>query len=545
MSLDQSASGNEKVKLASSSDAPLLKTSPSNKKNNLFKSTGTVSILTLLSRVLGLVRDVVLAHMIGASGMGDAFLVAFKIPNFMRRLFAEGAFAQAFVPVFSEVKTKGDLFAIRAFVSYVTGGLGSILLSLTLLGSIFSHYIIIVFAPGFLDHPEKLMLAGDLLRITFPYLLLISLTALSGSILNTYQLFSVSAFAPVILNVVLIISAYIGAHYFAEPVYALAWGVLVAGALQWMVHWPSLLKLQMFVKPRINFEQTDVKKIFALMLPALLSVSVSQISLLLDTIWASFLETGSVSWLYYGDRLMELPLGMFGIAIGTVILPTLSRKHASNSKASFSHTLNWALKLVLFLGLPSAVALAVLSEEILCSLFQYGKFSWHDVQMSANSLKAYSFGILAFMLVKVLAPGYFSRQDTKTPVKAAIVAMIANMVLSFALMWPFNHVGLALATSLAGWVNALQLWFGLIKDRSLKMESDWFKFLFKLILSACFMAAILTIVSPAEVVWREAHLYIRLLYLCAMVSLGCFIYFASLWVMGIRPRHLQLAADSD
>lgn len=512
-------------------------------KEGLLKSTGVVSFFTLLSRVLGLVRDVVIAHLIGATGMADAFLVAFKIPNFMRRLFAEGAFAQAFVPVLAEVKAVGNVLVARTFVSDVSGVLGAILLLLTLLGSVFSHYVMMLFAPGFVNDLEKFTVASEMLSITFPYLLFISMTALSASILNTYGRFAISAFAPIVLNIVLIISAYIGVYTIQEPVYALAWGVLVAGLLQWVMHWPSLIKIQLWVLPKVRRGDAQVKKVFSLMLPALFGVSVSQICLLLDTIWASFLQTGSVSWLYYADRLMELPLGMFGIAIGTVILPSLSKKYAQEEKDSFSHTLNWALKLVIFLGLPSAVALAVLSNEILCSLFQYGKFSWFDVQMSAQSLVAYSLGILAFMLVKVLAPGYFARQDTKTPVKSAVIAMIVNMILSFSLMWPLQHVGLALATSLAGWLNALQLWFGLIKNGALKMESGWFHFVFKLILAAFLMAVVLAFSSPELERWRDASLYMRLFFLSGLVFLGCGVYFSALWLMGVRAHQLRLRSS--
>ncbi|MCF7981873.1 MAG: murein biosynthesis integral membrane protein MurJ, partial [Pseudomonadales bacterium] len=406
------------------------------------KSTGVVGSYTMLSRILGLLRDVVIANFIGASASADAFFVAFKIPNFLRRLFAEGAFAQAFVPVLSEYKTQRDHLAVKELVNNVAGTLGLALALLTGVAMVAAPVITLVFAPGFIQYEEKLALTTDLLRITFPYLFFISLTAFSGSILNSYGRFGIPAFTPVLLNISLICAALFLAPNLNEPVMALGWGVLIAGAAQLLFQLPFLAKLHLLPAPKLHRQHEGVKQILTLMLPALFGVSVSQINLLLDTLLASFLKTGSVSWLYYSDRLVELPLGVFGIAIATVILPSLSRLHASQSTEKFSQTLDWALRSVCVIGVPAALALFILAEPLIITLFQYGAMTERDVAMAAMSLRAYSFGLFAFMLIKVLAPGYFSRQDTKTPVRIAVWAMLTNMILNLILVWPLQHAGL-------------------------------------------------------------------------------------------------------
>ncbi len=423
------------------------------KKGGLLASTLVVSSMTLLSRVLGLVRDVVLARLLGASAGTDAFFVAFRIPNFLRRLFAEGAFNQAFVPVLSEYRTKqrdeGSIAATKALIDRVAGTLGGTLALITLIGVLAAPLMIWLFAPGFGDDPQKRALAVEMLRLTFPYLFFISLTAFAGAILNTWNRFAVPAFTPVLLNLSLIGSALYLAPQFAEGrmAVALAWGVLIAGIAQLLFQLPFLARLNLMPVPRMAWRDEGVRRILRLMAPAMFGVSVSQINLLLDTVLASLLQTGSVTWLYYSDRLVELPLGVFAIAIGTVILPSLSGKHAGDDTQAFSRTLDWALRLVLLIGIPAALALAVIAEPLLATLFNHGEFSANDVLRSGESLRAYSAGLVAFMLIKILAPGYFARQDTRTPVKIGIIAMVANMAFNLALIWPLQHAGLALATS--------------------------------------------------------------------------------------------------
>ena len=402
--------------------------------------------MTMLSRVLGLVRDMVIARYFGAGAGADAFFVAFKIPNFLRRLFAEGAFAQAFVPVLSSYRQQESITEVRRLVNAVAGVLGLVLLGVTAVAMLGAPLLTAVFAPGFLDDDLKFGLASDMLRITFPYLLLVSLTAFAGSILNSYDRFAVPAFTPVLLNLAMISAAIFLSPLMEMPVIALAWGVFIAGALQLFFQLPFLMQLGLMPRPKVDYRHEGVSRIMKLMVPALFGVSVSQINLLLDTVLASFLQTGSVSWLYYSDRLSELPLGVFGIAIATVILPSLSRKHAAESAGQFAATLDWAVRAVLLIGLPAALALALLAEPLIATLFHYGEVTDRDVTMAAQSLRAYSAGLLAFMLIKVLAPGYFARQDTKTPVKIGIIAMVANMAFNLALIFPLAHAGLALAT---------------------------------------------------------------------------------------------------
>ncbi|HNP01521.1 MAG TPA: murein biosynthesis integral membrane protein MurJ, partial [Agitococcus sp.] len=409
------------------------------KKSGLWRSTLIVSAMTMLSRVLGLVRDMVLMNAFGADKMMDAFLVAFKIPNFLRRLFAEGAFAQAFVPVLSEYKSQKGDEAVKDLVSKVAGSLSLILFVVTIIAIVGAPLIMWVFAPGFSGDAEKFNLAADMLQITFPYLLLISLTAFAGGILNSYGAFALSSFTPVLLNLVMIASALFLAPQFDIPIMALAWGVLLAGVAQLAIQIPALYNIGMLPRFKVAFADEGVKKIFTLMLPAMFGVSVSQINLLLDTILASFLVSGSVSWLYTAERLTELPLGLIGIAVATVILPSLSAKHAEKSEAEFKAMLDWALRVIVLVGVPSSLAMLILAEPMIAALFHHGKFSANDVAMSAAALQALSGGILAFMLIKVFAPGYYSRQDTKTPVKIGIIAMISNMVFNLMLVWHFKH----------------------------------------------------------------------------------------------------------
>ena len=506
----------------------------------LLRSSGVVAVMTLLSRVLGLVRDVVVANYFGASGSADAFFVAFKIPNFLRRLFAEGAFSQAFVPVLSEYKQQRDHETVRQLISQVAGTLGVVLLLVTLVAVLFSPVVTMVFAPGFYSaDTQKFQLASDMLRITFPYLLLISLTAFAGAILNSYGRFAIPAFTPVLLNISLIGAAVFLSPMMDEPIVALAWGVFIAGVAQLLFQLPFLLHLKLLPKPVYGWHDEGVQRILKLMLPALFGVSVAQINLLLDTVLASFLQTGSVSWLYYSDRLSELPLGVFGIAISTVILPSLSRNHASQSVKEFAQTLDWAVRMILLIGVPSAVALILLAEPLIITLFKYGALTERDVMMSAMSLRAYGAGLLAFMLIKVLAPGYFSRQDMKTPVKIAIKAMVVNMVFNLLLIGPLDHVGLALATSLSAFLNAGLLLSGLIREKVYEWQPGWRVFLLRLGAALGALIGFILWVNPAVEVWMAGGLWLRVGYTSLLVLGGAALYLFVLVLCGLRLKHIR------
>ncbi|NVD35613.1 murein biosynthesis integral membrane protein MurJ [Marinobacter lutaoensis] len=505
----------------------------------LLRSSGVVGLMTLLSRLLGLVRDMVIARYFGAGAGADAFFVAFKIPNFLRRLFAEGAFSQAFVPVLSSYRERRGGGEVKGLVDAVAGSLGLVLLGVTLVAMLGSPLLTAVFAPGFLDDGPKYALTSDMLRITFPYLLLISLTAFAGGILNSYDRFAVPAFTPVLLNLSMIGAAILLSPLMTEPVMALAWGVLLAGALQLFFQLPFLMRLGLLPRPRVDYRHDGVRRILKLMAPALFGVSVSQINLLLDTVLASFLQTGSVSWLYYSDRLSELPLGVFGIAIATVILPSLSRKHAAASAEQFAATLDWAVRAVLLIGLPASLALVLLAEPLITTIFHYGQVTDRDVVMSAWSLRAYAVGLLAFMLIKVLAPGFFARQDTATPVRIGVIAMVANMVFNLALIVPLAHAGLALATSLSAWLNGFLLWRGLRREGAWRSQPGWPVYLARLAFANAVLAGVvLGLAAPAHD-WLAMTGVERAQAMVVLVFGGAVAYFLALALAGVRVRHFR------
>jgi putative peptidoglycan lipid II flippase len=508
----------------------------------LLKSSGVVGLMTLLSRVLGLVRDIFMAFVVGATANADAFFVAFKVPNFLRRLFAEGAFSQAFVPVLAEYREQGSAAAVQELLARVAGVLGGSLLLLTALMVIGAPVVTAIFAPGFLTDPVKYGLTADMIRITFPYLFLISMTGFCGAVLNSYGRFAVPAFTPVLLNVSLITAAVAVAPLLEEPVFALAWGVFFAGVIQLLFQLPFLYRIDMLHAPRWDTGHDGVRQIARLMVPALFGVSVSQVNLLLDTVLASFLPTGSVSWLYYSDRLTELPLGVFGIAIATVILPSLSRQQAAAAGGRFAETLDWAVRGVLLIGVPACVALLILAEPILVTLFQYGALTSQDVAMASLSLRAYCLGLVAFMLVKVLAPGFYARQDMATPVKIGITAMVANMIMNLLFVIPLylyyniGHVGLALATSLAAWLNAGLLLRGLLREGVFRFQPGWAGMAVRLLAATLVMALVLWLLLPEAVAWQGWNALQRGLQMALLVVAGLAAYVLCQLLLGTRPR---------
>lgn len=493
--------------------------------------------MTLLSRVLGLIRDVFVAQYFGARA--DAFLIAFKIPNFFRRLFAEGAFSVAFVPVLSEYRRTRPLQEVQLLIANTSGVLGGVLFLVTVLALIFADYLPWVFAPGFRQDPEKFALTGDLLRITFPYLFFVSLTALYCSVLNTYDNFFAPAFTPVFLNICMIFSVLTLSGQFQEPLYALAWGVFFAGIIQLVFLFPFVARKQLLLKPQFNYRDEGVKRIGTLMIPALFGVSVSQINLLLDTFLASFLEHGSVSWLYYSDRLNNLPLGVFAIAIGVVILPALSRNHAAKESAHFSRTLDWAVRMIFLIALPAALALILLATPLMATIFYHGETTAYDIGKMSMSLQAYAAGLLGFMLIKVLAPGFYARHDTKTPVRIGLQAMAVNMLLNLLLVYPLAHVGLALATSLSAFFNAFMLYWMLRKQGVYQHQGGWPAFLSKALLANIALAAVILLLSASAQEWMNWATSMRIYWLTGIVCAGIAVYFAVLFALGFRLKHLK------
>ncbi len=499
--------------------------------------------MTLLSRVLGFIRDVVFAREFAASAGMDAFLIAFKIPNFMRRLFAEGAFNQAFVPTLGEYKESRDKEAVKDLVQNVAGTLGGWLFIITLLGVIAAPIVIMLFAPGYLEQQNQSQydLTVSLLRITFPYILFISLVAFAGGILNTYHQFAVPAFTPVLLNLVLISATYWIVPMMEEPVMGLAIGVFLAGLLQLLFQLPFLARLGFLTLPRWNPRHSGVKQILKLMLPAIFGASVAQINLLLDTIIASLLVTGSISWLYYSDRLMEFPLGILGVALATVILPSLSKQHAMQSREAFSNTLDKAIRWVIYLAIPSAVGLFMLAAPIITTLFGSEKFLQSDIEMSAMSLMAYSFGLLGFVLVKVLLPGFFSRQDTKTPVRIGVIALLVNMVFNIVIVLPWYwldypgaHAGLAIATSISAFTNAFLLYRWLRKHDVYRPAGGWSRVWLQAIVANGTMLAVLWLGRHDLQQWLHWTSSERVMQLMLIIVAAMAVYFSCLFALGVR-----------
>jgi putative peptidoglycan lipid II flippase len=513
--------------------------------SGLLRSTAVFSGLTMVSRVLGFVRDMVFANLFGAGAATDAFFVAFKIPNFLRRLFAEGAFSQAFVPVLTEYKTQRSKAEVRLLVAHVSGTLGIVLLLLTLLAMVAAYPLVTVFAPGFTGDAAKFALTAEMLRITFPYLLFISLTALAAGVMNSYGHFAVPAVTPVWLNLSMIGAAFWLAPLFEQSVVGLAWGVFIAGVVQLLFQLPTLARMGMLPRPRWGWHDEGVRRVLRLMLPGIFGSSVAQINLLLDTIIASFLVSGSVSWLYYSDRLVEFPLGVFGIALATVILPSLSQRHAEADPHRFSRTLDWALRWVLLIGTPAMLGLMLLAGPMLTTLFQYGEFAPDDVEMARLSLMAYAIGLPGFILVKVLAPGFYARQDTRTPVRFGIYAMVSNMLLNIAFVVPMAmagikgpHAGLALATGLAAFINAGLLFRQLRRDGVYHAEPGWGSFTLRILLANGAMVAFLWWANDGALEWLSRHAMERAMHLGGLIAGAAVIYIAVLLLLGIRPRQL-------
>jgi putative peptidoglycan lipid II flippase len=495
---------------------------------------------TLLSRLLGFVRDLTVARLFGADAGTDAFFVAFKIPNFFRRLFAEGAFASALVPVLHETGREGGPVALRRLLASLSGVLGAALLLLTLIGTLAAFWLILAFAPGFAAEAQQQDLAAELLRLTLPYVFFIVLAALAGAALNLQERFGIPAFTPVLLNLAIIGCALWLAPRLEEPILALGWGVLIGGLAQLTFQLPFLARLGLLPRPRLDWRHPGTRKVLRRMGPVLLGVSVTQINLLLDTFLASFLTAGSISWLYYSDRLVEFPLGILGAALGTAILPRLARQGSTSagvgSPEAFSRTLDWALRWVWLLGLPAAVGLVVLAEPLVATLFLSAEFSAGDAHMAALSLMAYAAGLPAFIAIKVLAPGYYAHQDARTPARHALLALGFNLVLSLAWMGPFGHAGLALATSLAAFVNAGLLLGGLMRHRGYLPASGWMSLLVRGLVAALFLGVLLGWAPVGMDDWLAATAGERLGRLFCWMLAGGAGYFLALLALGVRPR---------
>jgi len=503
---------------------------------NLLKSLARTSSMTMISRVLGLAREVMNSHQYGANAAMDAFVVAFRLPNLFRRIFAEGAFSQAFVPVLAEYKTQQGEEKARQFIADVAGFLAIILLVFTIAGVLAAPWVVYVFASGFQATPGKFELTVELTRITFPYILLISFSSMASSILNTWNQYAIPAFTPALLNISMIVCGYFLSPYFAEPIFALAISVAIGGMLQLGFQLPYLAKIRMLPMPSIRWHDSGVRRVIFLMLPAIFGVSVQQVSLLLNTLFASWLPSGSMSWMNYADRLMELPAGVLGVALGTILLPSLSKLRSANDQAAYSSMLDWGLRLCFLLSVPAAVALAVISEPIISTLFMSGKFNAHDVMMTGRSLMAYSVGLIALIAIKILAPAFYAKQDVVTPVKIGVLTLIITQLLNIILIGHMAHAGLALALSLGACFNVLMLYIGLRRQKIYSPRPGWLKFILKLMVSVLLMAATLHFSSEYAGNFTQMDKLESILKLLLIVIASIVVYFGSLALLGFRLR---------
>ncbi len=545
-----------------SEGAPSLSGNPSRKRPTMLRSLASFSGMTMISRVFGLVRDMAINSAFGADWRTDAFWVAFRIPNFMRRLFAEGSFSTAFVPVLTEVKETRSIDDVRALVSRTAGTLGAVLLLIVAIGVIFAPQVTLLFSPGAVQQPEKISLTVDLLRLTFPFLLFVSLTALAGGVLNSYHRFGLPALTPVILNLCMIAGALWLSPLLHTPILAMGWAILAAGILQLLVQLPAIRGLGVLDWPRWGWSHPDVRKIMRLMVPTLFGSSVAQVNLLLDTVIASLLVAGSQTWLSQADRFLELPLGVFGIALGTVILPTLSRHYVKTDREGFSKALDWGLRTTLMIAVPAMLGLMLLSVPLVATLFQHGRFTPFDTRMAALSVFGLSFGLPAFALVKVVLPAFYARQDTRTPVKAGVASLIANMVFNVLILailykiwvpaelqqgsvWvalskvPGLHFALGLASAIASYLNLALLWRWLKQAGVYQRQPGWSRFLLRLLIACGAMVAVLLLGLHMAPDFTRTAVLSRVLWLGVLVVAGIGAYSIAMLAMGFRPRELH------
>ena len=506
-----------------------------------------VSGMTLVSRILGVARDIVFARSFGPGILLDAFLVAQRIPNMLRRFFAEGAFSAGFVPVMARYRENHSEEEAREYIDAMAGTFGIILFVVTLIGVIASPLLVIAVAPGFIGDGGDFDLAALMLRFTFPYLFFISLTAFAGGVLNTYGRFGIPAFTPVILNVVLIVAAVWLSPMLEQPIMALAYAIFVAGLLQLLLQIPALARIKVFPLPKWRPKNEGVQRAFKLMLPAIFGSSVAQINVLISGIVASLLPIGSISYLYFSDRLMEFPLGLFGIALATVTLPHLSRLWANEEKQTFSDTLDWSMKLAVLIAVPAAIGLIVIAGPLVTTLFYNDTFDNHKVEMTVISLQAYAMGLVGFSFVKVLAPAFFAREDTRTPVRIGIISLVVNLALGIALAWYLTqsgyngpHVGLAVATSVAAILNALLLYRGLQRAGVLLHGNGWPGLLFRVACANVAMCAVLLVLNRSNEWWFGATTMHRIGWLAVVIGAGAATYFVVLLVLGMRTSHFRL-----
>jgi putative peptidoglycan lipid II flippase len=503
---------------------------------NLLKALTTVSGMTLLSRITGLARESLKATAFGAGFQMDAFEAAFRLPNLLRRLFAEGAFSQAFVPILAEYRTRRGDEATRVLVGRVGGLLAIILLAVTVVGVLAAPWLVYALAGGFGRTPGKVELTAELIRIVFPYVLFISLVSLASGVLNVYRRFAIPAFTPVLLNLSIIGAAVFLARFFDPPIVALAVGVAIGGVAQLALQAAALARLGLMPRFGLDLHDEGVRRVLRAMGPAVIGVSAAQISVLISTQLAALLGDGRISWITYADRLMEFPTALLGVALGTIILPSLAQHHSDANHAEYSDLLDWGLRLALLLALPAAVALWLLSVPLVATLYQYGRFTVDDVWNTRLALLGYAVGLPALILIKILAPGFYARQVMRTPVKIAFVTVIVTQALAVLLAWPLRlgHAGLTLATSLGACLNASLLFVSLRRHGFFAPRAGWVPFLSRIFLALVVLGGALLLLGGSPRDWLVASLWTRIGWLLGLVVGGAVAYFGTLYLLGFR-----------
>jgi putative peptidoglycan lipid II flippase len=504
---------------------------------NLLKSLSTVSAMTLLSRITGLARESLKAVAFGAGLQMDAFEAAFRLPNILRRLFAEGAFSQAFVPILAEYKQRFGEEGTRDLVGKVGAVLAVTLIALSVLGVLAAPWLVYLLASGFARTPGKVELTAQLIRIMFPYILFVSLVSLAGGVLNTYRRFAIPAFTPVLLNLAVIGAAVFMAPHFDPPIVALAWGVAIGGVAQLALQVRPLMKLGMLSLPRVSWRDEGVRRVLKAMGPAVLGVSAAQISALVNTQLAAYLGNGRISWITYADRLMEFPSALLGVALATVLLPNLSRHYHDKNPAQYRELMDWGLRLAVMLSLPAALALAVLSVPLIATLYQYGRFTVNDLWQTQAALLGYSLGLLGLIAVKILAPGFYARQDLRTPVRCAFITLLVSQTLAVILMFRIGHAGLTLAISVGALLNAALLYRAMRRESFYTPLPGWASFLGRVALALAVMGLVLWWAAGSSEFWISSGLWSKAGRLALVIAAGAVAYFGTLWLLGFRFAH--------
>lgn len=500
---------------------------------NLLKSLCSLSFMTLISRILGFIRDLTIAQIFGVSIYTDAFFIAFKIPNLLRRLFFEGAFSQSFIPILIYYKANNKLQYTKDFIASLSGFIIFLLLIVIILGMIFSNYLIEFSAPGFTESFQKFHMSCTLLEIMFPYILLVSLSSLYSSILNSWNYFAIPAFSPSILNITIIIFCIFFNSFFRPSILILAWSVIVGGIIQLIYQFPYLLKINMLIIPKLNFKHVGLLKFLKKIGPSLIGASANQISLILNTIFSSLLTSGSISWMYYADRLIEFPIGILGVSLSTILFTSLSNSYSQKRLKEYKKSLHWGIRIALILSVPASIVLFILAKPLIIILFKYGKFTDFDVAMTQKALELYSFGLVAFVLVKILSSAFYASQQINTPIRIALLTLLITQILNPCLIFYFQHAGLALSFSISGWINFFLLYLKLRQKKLICFNWNELIFIFRLFIAIFSMTFCLIFMLYFIPLYDITSFFSKIIRFLIIILVTGIIYLTSLYFLGI------------